>query len=156
MEKEDEVEKLTKQLQDKTAEVASLEDKKAQLEQQLTHTVDCTAALAQKEEYDKEQQDIRAERKHYRTIEAQNTNLQGEVQQLKETITDLQQQLREKDDRIQGLMKGSEEKTAMVEESYRALQESTKKFERKIEKQRCQIEQQAKVCTEHRQLYHAP
>ena len=152
LDKEDEVEKLTKQLQVKTSEVASLGDKKPQLEQQLTHTVDNTTALAQKEEYDKEQQDIRDERKHYKTIEAQNTNLQGEIQQLKqellsvkvsrqgeESIADLQQQLREKDDRIHGLMKASEEKTAMVDESYRALRESTERMEKILEQQAAKL-----------------
>ena len=70
-----------------------------------------------------------------------------------ETIADLQQQLREKDDRIHGLMKASEEKTALVDESYRALNESTEKFEREIEKQSYQIEQQTKVCTDQRYSY---
>ena len=70
-----------------------------------------------------------------------------------ETIADLQQQLREKDDRIHGLTKASEEKTAMVYESYGALQENTEKFERFIEKQSYQIEQQTKVCTDQRYSY---
>ena len=149
IDKEDEVEKLTKQLQVKTSEVASLEDKKVQLEQQLTHTVDYTAALAQKKEYDKELQDIHAERRHYKTLESHNTNLQVEIQQLKqellsvkvsrqlgeETIADLQQQLKEKDGRIQGLTRASEEKTALVDESYRVLRKSTERFEKTIEQQ---------------------
>ena len=56
-----------------------------------------------------------------------------------ETIADLQQQLREKDDRIQGLIKASEEKTTL-DESHRALQESTETLEKIIEQQAAKLE----------------
>ena len=115
------------------------------------HTVDyIAAALVQKEEYVKELlQDIRAERKHYKKIEAhQNTTLQRLNHELisvkvsrqgEETIADLQQQLREKDDRIQRLIKASEEKTTL-DESHRALQESTETLEKIIEQQAAKLE----------------
>ena len=160
-EREEELDNVKKQLQAKATEATSLEEKKLQLEQQLTHMVDSTALLAQKEEFDKAQQDMMAERRYYKAIEAQNVTLQGVIQQLKqqlshievsrqggnETVPELKQQLREKEEIIQELSRRAGEKSSMVDESHDALQETTGGMEKTLEEMDTYIKQQmSKVC----------
>ncbi len=143
MEREDEVTELKKQLQLKTMEATTLEERKHRLEHALTHMVDGTAVMAERAEIEKEKQDMEAERRHYRRMEAQNVTLQGEIEQLKQrllhhavdkqggdSVTDLKQQLEEKEMKIKQLSQRSADKTTMCDEKYIALEESIQMFEK--------------------------
>ena len=145
MNKEDEIDQLTKQLQIKTTEMTTLEDKiRVQLEQQYTATI-----ATQREEYEKELQDIRTERKHYKGLEVQNDELKGEIMLLKhdllnkedtrQGVADLEQQLREREERIHGLLKASEEKAALLNDSHRALHKTTETLQNTIAHQAMEL-----------------
>ena len=86
MEREDEVTELKKQLQLKTMEATTVEERKYQLEQELTHMVDGTGVMAERAEIEKERQDMEAERRHYKRMEAQTVTLQAEIEQLKQRL----------------------------------------------------------------------
>ncbi len=142
MEREDEVTELKKQLQLKTTEATTFEEKKHQLEQALTHMVDGTAVMAERAEMDKERQELEAERRYYKTLEAKTVTQQGEIEHLKQkllhhaidkqggdSVTDLKQKLEEKEMKIKQLSQESAEKSTICDRTYIAFQESTQKFE---------------------------
>ena len=125
--------------------MTTLEDKiRVQLEQQYTATI-----ATQREEYEKELQDIRVERKHYKALEIQYTNLHREMKQLKhdllikevsrQGVADLEQQLREREERIHGLLKASEEKAALLNDSHRALHKTTETLQNTIAHQAMEL-----------------
>ena len=133
------VNELKKQLHLNTVEAAA----STQLEQELTHMVDGTGVMAERAEIEKERQDMEAERRHYKRMEAQTVTLQAEIEQLKQrllhhaidkhggdSVTDLKQQLDGKDMQIRQLSQRSADKTTMCDEKYIALEESTQKFEK--------------------------
>ena len=162
MEREDEVIEVKKQLHLKTTEATSHEERKQQLEQELTHMTDSTAVMAERTEIEKEKQEMEAERRHYKRLEAQCVSQQGEIEQLKQkllrdevgeqgkdTVTGLKRKLEEQETKIEEqemkirqLSQKSGVKTAMCDETYLAIEESTQKFGKACEEKNVRISQQ--------------
>ena len=163
MKREDEVIELKKQLHLKTTEATSHEERKQQLEQELTHMTDSTAVMAERTEIEKEKQEMEAERRHYKRLEAQCVSQQGEMEQLKQkllrdevgeqgkdTVTGLKRKLEEKETKIgeqemkiEGLLQKSKDKSVIVGESHQALQNTSEAFQNTIKKKDHHIEEQS-------------
>ena len=94
--KDDKIADLEKQLHVMTMESTSLKETKKQLEQMMqrgegsvqhrTVTPDHMALIAQMDEYDKALQDIKAEKRAMKRVEAKNIELVAEVDRLKQEL----------------------------------------------------------------------